>query len=148
METPSGQSSPALPDTPPESVAGEPPNFSQNNQQHPHFPTCEVHTEPQDHTQNSTLPETHSIPFLSSPSGSPSPSRDFPSAASKDALRQLTRDILALTMPQSARDADDGISTLDPTKYDPSRSMEVPIVYNKYVTPVRSKMRSVRSKNY
>ena len=114
--------------TSPESVAREPPLFDKSRvNKQPHQPTSQYVT-------SSGSPLYTSLLFT--PSTASNSPKHFPSPRSREVFRQLTREILDLTEPQPAMmdadDDDDGYSTLDPKKYDPGNSMEIPIIYNKY----------------
>ncbi|EFR01869.1 hypothetical protein MGYG_04867 [Nannizzia gypsea CBS 118893] len=54
-----------------------------------------------------------------------------PCCSSRDAFRQLTRDILHLTV-QSTKEAGIPVKSLDPQKYNPSEAMEVPLAYDSH----------------
>lgn len=51
----------------------------------------------------------------------------------KDTFRLLTREILNNPLLKSVKNTGKPVLTLEPDKFNPMRSMEVPIVYDKYV---------------
>lgn len=82
---------------------------------------------PSTHTHSSSLPnlesnghQNHTLDTQGCP----------PCCSSRDAFRQLTRDILHLTV-QSTKEAGIPVNSLDPKKYNPSEAMEVPLAYDR-----------------
>ncbi|GBF62914.1 hypothetical protein TMEN_5511 [Trichophyton mentagrophytes] len=83
---------------------------------------------PSTHTHSSSLPnlesnghQNHTLDTQGCP----------PCCSSGDAFRQLTRDILHLTV-QSTKEAGIPVNSLDPKKYNPSEAMEVPLAYDSH----------------
>ncbi|KAK2879955.1 hypothetical protein FQN49_000714 [Arthroderma sp. PD_2] len=83
---------------------------------------------PPSHSHSSSLPNLQSKDHLDHTTAEQGCT---PCCSSRDAFRQLTRDILNLTV-QSTKDAGMPVNSLDPKKFNPLDAMDVPIVYDSH----------------
>ncbi|EEQ35075.1 hypothetical protein McanMca71_001736 [Microsporum canis] len=83
---------------------------------------------PSSHSHSSSLPNLESKGHQDhSPAAQDCP----PCCSSRDAFRQLTRDILHLTV-QSTKEAGIPVNSLEPKKFNPSEAMDVPLAYDSH----------------